>query len=94
MTTANYIAYVGIDWADRKHDIALDDCASDTWHESIIPTRPQDILDWVNQLRVRYGEGQIAIGMEQKRDPLLYALCQYDHGRIQRLGEYYCLGSG
>lgn len=79
MSTENYVAYIGIDWADRKHDIALYDCASDTWHESIIKTRPQDILDWVNQLRIRYGEGQIAVAMEQKRGPLLYALCQYDN---------------
>jgi transposase len=79
MSTENYVAYIGIDWADRKHDIALYDCASDTWQESIIKTRPQDILDWVNQLRTRYGEGKIAVAMEQKRGLLLYALCQYDN---------------
>jgi transposase len=79
MSCENYVAYIGIDWADRKHDIALYDCASDSWQESTIATRPQDILDWVNQLRSRYGEGLIAIGMEQKRGPLLYALCQSDN---------------
>ena len=60
MTAVNYVADIGIDWADRKHDIALYDCASNTWQESIIKTCPQDILDWVNQLRDRYG-GKIAI---------------------------------
>ena len=79
MSTQNYVAYIGIDWADRKHDIALYDCASGTWQEYIIKTRPQDLLDWVNQLRTRYGDGKIAVGMEQKRGPLLYALCQYDN---------------
>ena len=79
MTIDNYVAYIGIDWADRKHDIALYDCASGIWQESVIQTRPQDLLDWVNQLRARYGEGRIAVGMEQKRGPLLYALCQYDN---------------
>jgi transposase len=79
MSTQNYVAYIGIDWADRKHDIALYDCTSDTWQESTIKTRPQDLLDWVNQLRARYGEGKIAVAMEQKRGPLLYALCQYDN---------------
>lgn len=66
MSTDNYVAYIGIDWADRKHDIVLYDCATDTWQESILQTRPQDLLNWVNQLRARYGEGQIAVGMEQK----------------------------
>jgi transposase len=79
MNTENYVAYIGIDWADRKHDIVLYDCATNTWQQSIIQTRPQDLLDWVNQLRTRYGEGKIAVGMEQKRGPLLYALCQYDN---------------
>lgn len=79
MTTDPYVAYIGIDWADRKHDIALYDCASGTWQESVIKTRPQDLLDWVNQLRTRYGKGRIAVAMEQKRGPLLYALCQYDN---------------
>jgi transposase len=79
MTTDNYVAYIGIDWADRKHDIALYDCASATWQESLIKTRPQDLLDWVNQLRQRYGSGKIAVALEQKRGPLLYALCQYDN---------------
>jgi transposase len=79
MSTDNYVAYIGIDWADRKHDIALYDCASDTWCEYTIQTRPQDLLNWVNQLRTRYGEGKIAVSMEQKRGPLLYALCQYDN---------------
>lgn len=79
MSTDSYVAYIGIDWADRKHDVALYDCASDTWQESLIKTRPQDLLDWVNQLRERYGQGKIAVALEQKRGPLLYALCQYDN---------------
>lgn len=77
--STDYVAYVGIDWADRKHDIALYDCATDTWEDSIIQSRPQDILDWVTQLRSRYGDGQIAVALEQKRGPLLYALCQYEN---------------
>jgi transposase len=79
MTTEPFVAYIGIDWADRKHDIALYDCVSSSWQESVIGTRPQDLLDWVNHLRTRYGTGRIAVGLEQKRGPLLYALCQYDN---------------
>jgi transposase len=77
--TTEYVAYVGIDWADRKHDIALYDCATNTWQESVIQSHPQAILDWVNHLRSRYGDAQIAVALEQKRGPLLYALCQYDN---------------
>lgn len=75
----DYVAYIGIDWADRKHDIALYDCATNTWQEYVIQSHPQDILDWVNQLRAHYGNGKIAVSLEQKRGLLLYALCQYDN---------------
>jgi transposase len=75
----DYVAYIGIDWADRKHDIAVYDCATDTWQEYVIQSHPQAILDWVNQLRSRYGNNKIAVALEQKRGPLLYALCQYDN---------------
>jgi Transposase len=79
MTTENYVAYIGIDWADRKHDMALYDCASGSWKESLIGTRPQDRLDGVNHLRAQSGHGKIAVALEQKRGPLLYALCPYDN---------------
>ena len=63
MTSEQYVAYIGIDWAGRKHDISLYDCESDTWQDYTIKTRPQDLLDWVNHLRERYGEEKIAVGM-------------------------------
>ncbi|EKQ68013.1 Transposase [Leptolyngbyaceae cyanobacterium JSC-12] len=75
----DYVTYIGIDWADRKHDIALYDCATKHWEEDTLPHQPQAILDWVNQLRERYGQGLIAVALEQKRGSLLYALCQYDN---------------
>jgi hypothetical protein len=36
MSPQHYVAYIGIDWADRKHDIALCDFGSGTWQESVI----------------------------------------------------------
>jgi transposase len=74
-----YAAYIGIDWADRKHDISLYDCQTQTWEDCIIQSHPQAITDWVNQLRLRYGSEKLLVGLEQKRGPLLYALCQYDN---------------
>ena len=31
-----YAAYIGIDWADRKHDIHLYDCTTGEAEESVI----------------------------------------------------------
>jgi transposase len=79
LSSTTYAAYIGIDWADRKHDIAQYDPEAQTWEHRIIQATPQAIADWVNQLRQRYGPAKILVGLEQKRGPLLYALCQYDN---------------
>ena len=71
-------AYIGIDWADRKHDICLIDVQTQTQEFCIIEHRPEKIDQWVESLRKRYGGRRIAICTEQKRGPLIYALCKYD----------------
>lgn len=75
----NFVAYIGIDWADRKHDICLYDAATEQREYSVIDAHPQDIATWVNSLQQRYGDAPIAVCLEQKRGPLIYALCQYEN---------------
>ncbi len=41
LSTTVYAAYIGIDWADRKHDIALYDCQNEIWAQSTIQATPQ-----------------------------------------------------
>jgi hypothetical protein len=52
---------------------------ADTWTHSTIAATPSAIADWVSQLRKPYGAAPVLVGLEQKREPLLYALCQYDN---------------
>lgn len=75
----DFVAYVGIDWADRKHDICLYDATTEKREYSVIDAQPQDIAIWVNGLQQRYGNASIAVCLEQKRGPLIYALCQYEN---------------
>lgn len=77
-STLDYAAYIGIDWADRKHDICLFDPTTCQIEQSVIAHTPEAISAWVENLRLRFGEQRIAICTEQKRGPLIYALCQYD----------------
>lgn len=72
------VAYIGIDWADRKHDICLYDLQQQTHESYVIEHRPEKIEQWVEGLRQRFGGQPIAICTEQKRGPLIYALCKYD----------------
>lgn len=79
MSQNQYAAYIGIDWADRKHDIHLYDPTTGQTEDSIIGARPQEVKDWVASLQQRYGNAPLAVCTEQKRGPLIYALCQYEN---------------
>jgi transposase len=79
MSQTQYAAYIGIDWADRKHDIHLVDVATGQREDYTIGSAPDAIAAWVEGLRKRYGNDSLAVCLEQKRGPLIYALCQYDN---------------
>ncbi|NJO76963.1 MAG: IS110 family transposase [Leptolyngbyaceae cyanobacterium RM1_406_9] len=79
MSQNQYAAYIGIDWADRKHDIHLYDPTTGQTEDYCIGARPQEIKDWVMRLQHRYGNAPLAVCTEQKRGPLIYALCQYEN---------------
>jgi transposase len=78
MTDIPYVALIGIDWADQKHDICLYDSETQKKEYCVIGSRPEAIEAWAMQLRLRYGGKPIAVCLEQKRGPLIYALCKYE----------------
>jgi transposase len=73
-----YAAYLGIDWADTKHDLCLLDVATSKKTRLVIRHTPEAIAEYFTSLRVRYAGQRIAVGLEQSRGPLLFALLQYD----------------
>jgi transposase len=78
MTEIPYAALIGLDWADQKHDVCLYNCTTQTQEHCVIGARPEAIEAWAMQLRIRYGGQPIAVCLEQKRGPLIYALCKYE----------------
>jgi transposase len=73
-------AFVGIDWADQKHDIALRAASSEALLErSRIESQPEALNDWVLELRERFAsQGKILICLEQSRGALIHFLMGYD----------------
>jgi transposase len=71
-------AFVGIDWADQEHAVCLSPADSLTPELSTLPHTPEAIAEWVAALRTRFGGRPVAIGLEQARGALLYALMRYD----------------
>ena len=73
-----YAACLGIDWADKKHDLCLLDTATGKKTRLVLPHTPQAINEYFTGLRAHYPGQQIAVGLEQSRGPLLFALLQFD----------------
>jgi transposase len=73
-------AFVGIDWADQKHDIALRASSSQAKLEHCqIESQPEALNDWVLQMRERFGSGgKILICLEQSRGALIHFLMGLD----------------
>ena len=72
-----YSAYVGIDWADKKHDVCICPADSDTRELDVIRHCAEDIDAWVKGLHQRY-EGRIAVAVELSKGPIVSALQKYD----------------
>jgi transposase len=75
--TVVYSVYVGIDWADLKHDVCIQSKASDEHEFAVISHRPEAIDAWVKGLHQRYG-GYIAVAVELSKGPIVSALQKYD----------------
>lgn len=74
----DFAAFVGIDWADAKHDVCLQASGSDKREFSVLAHRPDSIDEWVQCLRKRFGGTPIAICLELRKGPIVYALRKYD----------------
>ena len=74
---SSFTAFVGIDWADRKHDFCLQAAGSDQRELGTLDHSPEAIAKWAYSLRDRFS-GQIAICLELAKGPLVYALQRYE----------------
>lgn len=73
----SFTAFVGIDWADTKHDVCIQRAGCNHREFDIIPHKVECIEEWVDSLRRRFG-GPIAVAVELSRGPIIYALQRYD----------------
>jgi transposase len=65
--------FIGIDWADQKHDCHIIDRDGKGFHQEILHS-PESIDTWVNEMLKLANGKPIAIMLEQSRGPLVYAL--------------------
>ena len=72
-----FTAYVGIDWADAKHDICVQAADSGAREFDCISSQPEGIDAWARTLYQRFG-GPIAVALELCKGPIVSALQKYD----------------
>jgi len=72
-----FAAFVGFDWADQKHAgaMSLDSGRIETFE---LDQTPEAIDQWATKVRRRFGGQPIAIGLEQSKGALIYALMKYE----------------
>lgn len=78
MKQEEFAVFVGIDWADKKHDLCFQAAGSKAIERGELEQSPEAIDEWAVKLRKRFPGGKIAIGLEQSRGALIAALSKYD----------------
>src|SRR6202521_5420237 len=73
-----FAAFIGIDWADAKHDICLQAANSDKREFDVLVHRPDAIEQWASSLRQRFQGRPVAVCLELAKGPIVYALQKYD----------------
>ncbi len=74
---SSFTAFIGMDWADTKHDVCLQAANSELREFDCFPHQADRIEQWAHALQRRFG-GTIAIALELAKGPIVYALQKYD----------------
>src|SRR5450631_353189 len=75
---SGFAAFIGIDWADRKHDVCLQVPGTDAVEASVVEHRPKAIEEWAHKLRERFAGQRIAVCLELSQGPIVSALLEHD----------------
>jgi transposase len=74
---SQFTAVIGIDWADKKHDICVQAIDSAEREFSQIPHTANKIDEWAQLMVQRHG-APMAIALELSKGPIVSALQKYD----------------
>jgi transposase len=77
-TSEAFAAFVGLDWADAKHDVCLQAAGTDQREFLSLEHSPEEINAWVQTLRTRFNGQPVAVCLELNKGPIVSALRNYD----------------
>ena len=73
-----FVAFIGIDWADKKHDVCLWVPGVEKRERVVLEHSPRAIKAWADELRGRFGGAPIAVALELAQGPIVSALLEHD----------------
>ena len=74
---AEFTAFIGLDWADAKHDFCVQAAGCKAREFDLFPHKVAAIEAWAHAMHQRFG-GRIAVALELSKGPIVYALQKYD----------------
>ena len=79
-STETPAAFVGIDWADCKHDIHVHPADGSATTVEVIEAKSEAVQDWILKMRAQYGRDgrKVLVCLEQSKGALIYQLMEYD----------------
>jgi transposase len=78
INTTDFAATIGLDWADRQHDLWICPASQAKPEHLRLAQTPEALHEWVAKLRARFPGQRVAIAIETSRGPVISALAAYD----------------
>jgi transposase len=72
-----FTAYIGLDWANAKHDVCVQAASGDKRESGKFQHTAAHIDQWAHEIHARFG-GKVALALELTKGPIVYALQKYD----------------
>jgi hypothetical protein len=77
-TSEAFAAFVGLDWADAKHEVCLQATGTAQREFLRLEPSPEEMNAWVQTLRTRFNGQPVAVCLEFTKGPIVSALRPYD----------------
>ena len=77
LSNDNFTAFIGLDWADTKHDICIHPADGQQREFDCIIHQPELIDQWAHEIHQRFG-GSIAVILELSKGPIASVLQKYN----------------
>jgi transposase len=77
-----FAAWVGIDWADKKHYWSLRTAEANCLERGTLDNTPEAVEIWMMELQRRFHGRAVAIALEQRKGALVVMLGKYEHAYL------------